>query len=568
MKSMNQRRRKTTKQRHLLALPKELHWNVLSALLADLEHTADRSLVTALYGAVRARDWDLYKGVSDTWGLQSSRPEQSVSLVEAHQLLCRCLSKFTTSSDATALHCVALDRFEQVDCEVVRPRISKATRIRLSQVVRAIVGTVPSLDRVFNHCQHGPGSTSSHPYKLRFPFFKWKQLPYRMSSSAWPMFDEALSYQTAWRDACDLEVRQRLGLKIYDPLPQSVLLRSVSETTESNIVTTVPKDRSKRRTIAKEPVFNMYLQLGIHSLLEKRLERATGISIHDVTPSRQLARLGSMCPNGYLSPATIDLSEASDRLSLELVTQVFPADWVDLLVSTRSLYSELPMKSIRLAKYASMGNGTTFIVQTIIFYALCVLAQERADRFHPELTRVFGDDIILPSGSFTNLYVLLRECGLVVNREKSFHKGPVRETCGVDFFKGHNVRPVFFRRPYDDDLAGYLSFRNLLWLWSQETGLDLPETLELLDSYLDVPSLPASQALTSGKFDSYHVPLRERVEFEQLIWTAAQLSILDSDAAGTGFLFGRLCAKRSPEGSAFIKGVRQAQVRRDRKSVV
>jgi hypothetical protein len=73
----------------------------------------------------------------------------------------------------------------------------------------------------------------------------------------------------------------------------------------------------------------------------------------------------------------------------------------------------------------------------------------------------------------------------VVNEEKSFSKGPFRESCGSDYFEGHNVRPYFVRK--SDDLTkpelchlinGLVEVSmpyGLLWTWAkaQVTEADL-----------------------------------------------------------------------------------------------
>jgi hypothetical protein len=98
-----------------------------------------------------------------------------------------------------------------------------------------------------------------------------------------------------------------------------------------------------------------------------------------------------------------------------------------------------------------MGNGYTFALETLIFYSLawstCVaLGLPTSD------VSSYGDDIIVPTGAYNALIGVLKCLGFVPNREKSFGDGPFRESCGKDYFRGIDVRPVYIKdvlRPCD-----------------------------------------------------------------------------------------------------------------------
>jgi hypothetical protein len=243
-----------------------------------------------------------------------------------------------------------------------------------------------------------------------------------------------------------------------------------------------------------------------------------------------------------------------------------------LLSTTRSEYTDVAedvlsegghpapeTKRLKLQKYASMGNGTTFVVQTVVYYALARLACKRAG-CSLENIAVFGDDIILPSFAAPHLTEMFQYCGLMVNDEKSFISGPVRESCGGDYYRGFNIRPVFYRKDYHDDLAGFLAMRNLLWLWSRETGNPLTGTLSFLDSYINaVPTVPLQAGLTAGRWASFEGPWKNSMgTYQTLVWVdprAKQKRRFSDDTfrdrTKTDFLFAKMCAHLDVTGAAF-----------------
>nr|URG15951.1 MAG: RNA dependent RNA polymerase [Leviviridae sp.] len=195
----------------------------------------------------------------------------------------------------------------------------------------------------------------------------------------------------------------------------------------------VPKDAKSFRSIVVEPSLTSYYQLGIGNYIATRL-RGTGIDIHNQETNQNLARLGSV--RGSL--ATLDLSSASDTISTELVRYLVPDDWYSLLCGFRSGVVEYQGEPIVLEKFSSMGNGYTFPLETLIFYALTWAASPHHER---SFINAYGDDLVCGSESATSVVSLLNYCGFTVNKTKSYTDGPFRESCGADFFRGINIRP-------------------------------------------------------------------------------------------------------------------------------
>lgn len=230
-----------------------------------------------------------------------------------------------------------------------------------------------------------------------------------------------------------------------------------------NRITTVPKNAKTDRVIAIEPDLNMYLQRGIGGFIRQRLKRVR-IDLDDQTINQRLALEGSI--DGSL--ATLDLKAASDTISTELVRRLIPADWFDAMDRVRSKCGTLPSGEIvNYQKFSSMGNGFTFELESLIFWALSLSVVETcagADR----RCSVYGDDIIVPTAASGFLIELLDYVGFEVNSSKSFISGPFRESCGKHYFHGIDVTPFYIRKPIKDIL-------DLFWLansirrWSSRT---------------------------------------------------------------------------------------------------
>lgn len=201
----------------------------------------------------------------------------------------------------------------------------------------------------------------------------------------------------------------------------------------SNRVTFVPKSWKTHRTIACEPVGNLPFQLAF-DMWGKGCLRKQGINLSSQKGNQLLARLGSV--DG--SFATIDLSMASDTLSYNTVAWLLPQPWFQFLTSVRAPVGRLDSEAVRYAKFSSMGNGATFVLETLIFASFCYAVGSR-DHL------VYGDDIVIRTEYVADLMKLLRFFGFIPNPEKSFSSGPFRESCGTDWYKGEDVTPVYIQ---------------------------------------------------------------------------------------------------------------------------
>lgn len=206
------------------------------------------------------------------------------------------------------------------------------------------------------------------------------------------------------------------------------------EIVSGNAVTFVPKDGKTDRSIAIEPHLNVYAQLGIGSEIRRRLSPWV-----DLNRGQDLNRfLASQAHSWDL--ATIDFSSASDTISRGLVAFLLPEEWWRLLDRVRSHRFTLDGEEYVNEKFSSMGNGFTFELESLIFYALA-----RASGGSRCFTSAYGDDVILPRESADAFVRLSEYCGFQVNRDKSFLTGLFFESCGQDYFSGVPVRPFFWK---------------------------------------------------------------------------------------------------------------------------
>jgi len=234
----------------------------------------------------------------------------------------------------------------------------------------------------------------------------------------------------------------------------------------------VPKDSRGPRLICVHPAEAIWLQQGLRRELERTIaiRRASlgpwpcgHVHFDDQSVNGKIALLSSR--SGHY--ATLDMKEASDRISDVLVQVLFGRKY-KFFGCCRAQKFVIPslgsLKNLRgdLHSYAPMGNATTFPVQSLIFWAICVASLQRRGFHQPGAAFVFGDDIAVPSSCAEAVIDDLESFGLLVNRTKSFWRGAFRESCGVDAFNGVNVTPVRWKTTIDaEHISGMQSLSDI-----------------------------------------------------------------------------------------------------------
>lgn len=344
----------------------------------------------------------------------------------------------------------------------------------------------------------------------------------------------------------------------------------------------VPKDSRGPRLISCEPCEFMYIQQGLMTKMYQAIEQIPNVrsclSCLDQERNRNLAQLGSI----DYEFATLDLKEASDRVSLELVEFLFPSNWVRAFTACRSTVTEFPDGTkVPMRKFAPMGSACCFPVEAIVFWALTMATVYGRDaikmvfRSSPQFIpiSVFGDDIILPSPHVTSVIEVFEKVGLLVNRSKSFARGPFRESCGGDYLLGDNVTPVRWNHvPIDSGSRNSMNYakhrvadamnnlirkygthltatlHNLLESWYGPTPVltdDTPNGYYLIgdDRYLPVPYRSRPMPDRPGKpyFDRVQVYLDVEMSVRRQIETSDWSHVLRA-----------LVVTPGPEGSSIV----------------
>lgn len=230
--------------------------------------------------------------------------------------------------------------------------------------------------------------------------------------------------------------------------------RSLETTKPRSRFKFVEKQVGKARGICIEENEMQYFQQGLKHFLYRWIEshRLTSgvINFTDQSINANLALISSSTKK----LATLDMKEASDRISRSLVRELFRdipllADLLDRL-STREI--DLPFEhdgqSVLIAKkFAPMGSGICFPVMSLAHYALIraiIYLSMHHDRMIQDLY-VYGDDIIVNTECVQAVYDCLPRFGMKFNELKSFSTGFFRESCGTHAYKGMSITPVYLK---------------------------------------------------------------------------------------------------------------------------
>ena len=276
-------------------------------------------------------------------------------------------------------------------------------------------------------------------------------------------------------------------------------------------VITVPKTLKTPRIIAMEPSWMQYAQQGLLEVIVQEMrtdDNARNFVLNDSQePNRALAFEGSLTGN----LATLDLSEASDRVSNQHV-RALVANHAELRLgvdATRSRKADVPGYGvIRLAKFASMGSALCFPFEALVFTTVIFLAIEKDlnrrltqkdfESYYGKV-RVYGDDIIVPVDHVQSVVQELEAFGFQVNRNKSFWTGKFRESCGKEYYHGHDVSYVKVRsilptsRRDVQEIQSAVEFRNLMYhqgYWSTASYMD-----QLLERIIPFPVVEPTSSL-------------------------------------------------------------------------
>lgn len=213
---------------------------------------------------------------------------------------------------------------------------------------------------------------------------------------------------------------------------------------------TVPKKVTADRGIGPEDAANMNLQLQLKDLVESRIKSsrwAQQMPFDNQEINRELARKGAL----YNRITTRDYSSASDTLTKRLVQMLVPDDWWRAFmrcIPVGFIVTEHDFGPRKLYSFATMGCGCTFVVETLIFFAIAAATSLYLEVKAKRLTMdeifqgkfeisdaisAMGDDVEVPYYLHEVLLIVDKWFGFRVNGEKTFHDGRYRESCGAEW---------------------------------------------------------------------------------------------------------------------------------------
>lgn len=214
----------------------------------------------------------------------------------------------------------------------------------------------------------------------------------------------------------------------------------------------VPKSYKSSRIIAEVPAYQQFHMQGIRKLALKAISKKPLGKLmvqDDQTINQEWSRLGSV----YGTYATIDLSAASDSISEYLAEQVLPDQWYKAICRFNPPVIDAYGSRVPRYIFQTSGNGTTFILESVIFLAIALSATSYCRLYDSSIVdpRVFGDDIICDDKVYDTLVDFLGLLGFKVNLSKSFSgTSRYRESCGAEWYCGLDTATKYFPRKQMD----------------------------------------------------------------------------------------------------------------------
>lgn len=255
----------------------------------------------------------------------------------------------------------------------------------------------------------------------------------------------------------------------------------------------VPKNYKTYRMIAMEDTWRAVSARALVDIIEAYLPE--GIRLRDQTFNQKLCLYASMTK----SLATIDLSAASDSITRDMISWLFPERFVSIVSKVTPQYYETSSGQRRkLVSFATMGNPLTFIIECIVFYAADIAAEiihyfgNRPDptvsfdvddtTFELPIPGVYGDDQIVRNDCYDTTVAILDHLGFTINMAKSYSgDSKYRESCGKEYYDGEDISAIYYpRHPIHGELAA-----NALQNHTYRNGI----SQELTDSLTTLVSL-------------------------------------------------------------------------------
>lgn len=448
----------------------DAHWRLLEAYVTASCHTLGMDVTADALSCIIKRSVPEYLARGKFWLGHNSmyNPATSLQWVRACRQVWSLLKKYPFSPQEYNVDRKAVAARKMLDaeeaCRSTNERLRGLSREnippfiwRARYLIADVLGELTPdvvMDIITVRGGPGKGSTCSNHGGRVTPYYKYADFPYTVTKGATRYALAAISADPHWMTILENSGRRKdVPTDLWPHGPRSraqsemMLFSDCVDNAEDDVIDFVPKDASTDRGIAFGASLNLFLQLGVNSYLTERLQRVS-VTLTDQSRNQRFAHLGSRywARDGVSSPdqfSTIDLASASDTIATEVVKLLLPSDWFAFLSDLRHESGMLGDQRLVYEKFSAMGNGFTFPLESMIFWAVSKAAQEveGIPVTHNDIA-VYGDDIIVRLRGAHLTIQALTFLGFSVNTEKSFLEGPFKESCGCDYFQGHDVRPI------------------------------------------------------------------------------------------------------------------------------
>lgn len=383
--------------------------------------------------------------LSIPWIQKACGPAETALALKLVRQLCYSFYKLELEPDEK-VHEKVIQDFVAVDNALPRSYDQVTpTTAHILRTARGLISRV--LDRANPAdigCRHGPGAVSTGELSHQKPHFSRF---YNRLNKVYP-YDQYFFYNQS---------------HLCDRLQEFMAMENLEAGTAKVVL--VPKDSRGPRLISCEPLEYQWIQQGQMKVLVDTIESSPltrgKVNFRSQDVNRHLA-LDASKASTFNTVVTLDMKEASDRVSVALVRALFPERWFEALMASRSTATRLPDGTVHtLNKFAPMGSAVCFPVEALIFWALGVAVSATCTRWrggHKELwaslqgphnphhVYVYGDDIICEGQIVNLLRPVFEELGLMLNSSKCCTTGFFRESCGLDAYLGVDVTPAKFRQ--------------------------------------------------------------------------------------------------------------------------
>jgi hypothetical protein len=252
------------------------------------------------------------------------------------------------------------------------------------------------------------------------------------------------------------------------------------EVCETLTMSKVPKSYKALRTVKPPTLIGSFYTYGLGRVIQKRLLKVK-LNIRNLQRKhRKLVKLNSLTRK----LVTADLSAASDSLTRELLRRLLPAKWYRVVMLGISPSVLLDGKLYGLQSVATMGDGHTFPLQTLVFYSLLTAIGDFVMKRSKCFVSVYGDDLIYSHEIHRYVKHVFPALHLILNEDKTYARDYYRESCGSDCYRGVDVRPYCF----EGESKLYTAGRFISFIYKLSNGLrerwdecEIAQTLTFLE---------------------------------------------------------------------------------------